>query len=171
MPEFYPCRPVGELFQCRRAFVGNFFVALLFRHFDELERVFHFLLDFFCGLDAFVQAAAFGHHRLRFGLVIPQCRIFHARVQLVETAQGLIPIERGFYQIQRGVDPVDSRLRVGTHCSFSKFLVPAIRRYDALVKWCVHYPGFCQTRSKMLDCPATMGRKKCRYQLQVFMLG
>jgi len=110
--------PVGarrEFFEAGDAFIGHRGVTFLLGHLDKFKRVVSFPLDFLGRADRFIEAAALGHHRLCGGLVVPQGRILDPGVELVETAQGDLPVERGPDQFEGSVDPVDKGLRVGTH--------------------------------------------------------
>ena len=65
--------------------------------------------------DCLVKAAAFAHDVLRFLGIIPEALILDARVELVEPAQRLIPVEEAAQQRERVVDRVDMGLRFGAH--------------------------------------------------------
>ncbi len=84
--------------------------------------------------------------------IVPQCRILHARIELVEPPQRLLPVERSSHQRQCGVDPVDMGLPFGTHRNFSNSLanrlVGALRRCVAL-----YLGGGVQSASQSVSTP------------------
>lgn len=90
-------------------------VPFRIRHFQQLDRIELVFLDRAGGGDGGVEPGALAHYLLRLFLVVPQARIFDARVQLIEPAQRAVPIEEAAQQVQRGIDTVTIGLRFGAH--------------------------------------------------------
>ena len=78
------------------------------------------LFDFAHGVDRGFETLLFLRDRLRLLGIVPQGRVFDARVQLVEFAQRALPVERPAHQRQRGFDPIDVGLPFGTHGILSR---------------------------------------------------
>ena len=83
----------GERLQRGDAVVGHRLVALGLGHVDQFGRVGEFALDAAGRRHRLIEAAAFLHHRLRRLGVVPQRRVLDPRVQLVEAAEGAIPVK------------------------------------------------------------------------------
>ena len=114
-------RPFGKRGEAGQPLVHHVLVAFRLGHLDQLDRVGHFLIDRARGGNGGVQPRALAHHFLCLLLVVPQRRVLDARIQLVEPAQGAVPVQEAAQKVERGLDMVDMGLGFGAHGSISVY--------------------------------------------------
>ena len=84
---------VGEFGEGRNDIVDHRGVAFGFGDFDEAGIVLQLAFDLAGGGHRLIETTAFAHHFLRGLGIIPQRRVLDPGVQLVETAEGAIPVK------------------------------------------------------------------------------
>ena len=109
--------PVGKRGERGEAIIDDRIFALGLAQFDELDRVGHFGGDFVHRVHRGLERLLLAADRLRLLGIVPEVRVLHARIQLVQAAQRAVPVERQAHQRQRRFDPVDVSLGLGPHRS------------------------------------------------------
>ena len=91
--DFRLCRAVTQGGHQFLRFCKACFVGFRFGEFGQFGKIVQFLIDLADGVHLAFKGVALLHKRLGVLWIIPKRRVFHARVQLVEFALGLIPVK------------------------------------------------------------------------------
>ena len=92
-------RTVGERRKCGHTFVGQGLIAFHFGKLDQFDCTNLVGIDFPNSCNGRIETAPFAHHLFGLFGIVPQSRVFNARVQFVEAAQSAVPIERHFDKV------------------------------------------------------------------------